>query len=271
MLGNMSDTDRDYSTISPSARSLLILKSQTSIPFAKQAAELLFGEPAVATALADLAKTPGAELRRVHFERRYRSIDTLLADEGAGVTGVLELAAGLSFRGLEHARHGKVYVDTDLPELAELKAGLVQQLHPAPLSGALHVRALNALDPGAFREAVALIPPGPIAIVNEGLMVYLDDGEKVRLAANVAEALRARGGIWITADVYVTTPPEERLLTDDRARRFLEQHGVEDKKFASWDAADRFFAGRGFTVARKLSPSPDPRHPRESWVLRVAP
>jgi O-methyltransferase involved in polyketide biosynthesis len=263
-------TDRDFTTITPSARSLLLMKSQTSIPFAKPAAELMFGAPGVAAALAEMARQPGAELRLRHFENRYRSIDTLLADHGAHVAGVLELAAGLSFRGLELARQGRFYVDTDLPELAELKADLIARLHPRPLAGTLIVRALNALDPHAFREAIARIPPGPVAIVNEGLLVYLDDAEKHRLAGNVREALAARGGIWITGDVYVTTPPDQRLLTDDRVRQFLERHRVEDKKFASWDAAERLFAGCGFTALRKLSPSPDPRHARESWVLGVA-
>jgi O-methyltransferase involved in polyketide biosynthesis len=246
------------------------MKSQTAIPFAKPAAELMFGASGVAAALAEMARQPSAELRRLHFENRYRSIDTLLADHGADVAGVLELGAGLSFRGLELARQGRFYVDTDLPELAELKADLIARLHPGPLAGTLLVRALNALDPHAFRDAIARIPPGPVAIVNEGLLVYLDDAEKHRLAGNVHEALAARGGIWITADVYVTTPPEHRLLTDDRTQQFYERHRIEDNKFASWDAADRFFTGCGFTTLRKLSPSPDPRHARESWVLGIA-
>jgi hypothetical protein len=34
---------RDFTTISPSARSLLLMKSQTAIPFARRAAALMFG------------------------------------------------------------------------------------------------------------------------------------------------------------------------------------------------------------------------------------
>lgn len=269
MLDRMSPPERDFTSISPTAKSLLIMKSQTEIPFVKAAAELMFGADGVAAALAEMAKLPGADLRRLHFENRYRSLDTLLAEAGASVAGVLELAGGLSFRGLELAQQGRFYVDTDLPELAALKADLVARLHPGPLAGTLRVQALNALDADAFRDAIARIPPGPVAIVNEGLLVYLDDAEKHRLAGNVREALAARGGIWITGDIYVTTPPDQRLLTDDRTREFLDRHRVEDNKFASWDAAEQFFTGCGFTVLRKLAPSPDPRHARESWVLGV--
>jgi len=262
--------ERDFTTISPTAKSLLLMKSQTAIPFARAAAELMFGADGVAVALAEMARLPGADLRRSHFENRYRSIDTLLAEAGGGAAGVLELASGLSFRGLELARQGRFHVDTDLPELAELKADLVARLHPGPLAGTLQIRALNALDAEAFGEVVARIPRGPIAIVNEGLLIYLDDAEKQRLAGNVREALAGRGGIWITGDIYVAAPLEPRLFTDDRVREFLDRHRVEDNKFASWDAAEQFFTGCGFRVLRTLSPSPDPRHARESWVLGVA-
>lgn len=262
--------DRDFTTITATARSLLLMKSQTSIPFAKAAAELMFGAPGVAAALAEIVRQPGAELQRLHFENRYRSIDTLLADHGAGVAGVVELAAGLSFRGLELAQQGRFYVDTDLPELAGLKADLIDRLHSGPVAGTLIVRALNALDPHAFREVIALIPPGPVALVNEGLLIYLDDAEKHSLAGNIRDALAARGGVWITGDIYVTTPPDHRLPRDDRVRQFLDRHHIEDNKFASWEAADRFFAGCGLTVLRKLSPSSDPRHARESWMLGLA-
>src|ERR1041385_1620049 len=90
-------TSRDFSTISPSAYSLLVMRAQTGLPFARKAAEIALGAEGVAAETARLSAIPGAELRRRHFEERYRSIDALLAE--AGATRVLELAAGLSFRG----------------------------------------------------------------------------------------------------------------------------------------------------------------------------
>src|SRR6185369_3836357 len=117
--------------------------------------------------------------RRSHFELRARSVDDALRELRA--TRVLELAAGLSFRGLTMASHADVfYLDTDLPAIATLKADLVARLHPGPLIGKLSVRSLDALDPEAFRAAVADtdIPRGPLAIVHEGLLMYLDDDDK---------------------------------------------------------------------------------------------
>ena len=257
---------RDFSTISPSARALLIMKAQTDIPFAHEAAYMLCGADEVSRELERLAAIRGGELRLRHFEDRYRSIDTLLA--GAGATRILELAGGLSFRGLALARREPVfYLDTDLPEMAATKAQLVAALHDGPLVGTLRVAALDALDGEATASAVAELPAGPIAVVNEGLLVYLDEEEKARLAGHLRAALLARGGSWITADIYVRSPPDPRVGDDERLRTFLDQHRVEENKFESWEAAERFFAGCGLSVAHRLSPGGDVRRIRESWVL----
>jgi O-methyltransferase involved in polyketide biosynthesis len=254
---------RDFSTISPSAKALLLVRSQTSLPFARRAAQLLWGEDAVLAAEREAAGTP-AEGRRRHFEIRARSIDQALADLGA--TRVLEIAAGLSFRGLAMAeREGVFYLDTDLPEMADTKAALVARLHPGPLGGTLRVEPLDALDPAAFRSAVGELPPGPVAIAHEGLLMYLDDAEKARLAASVHEALRERGGAWVTADVYVRGATQP--FREERTKQFLEAHRVEERKFADWKAAEGFFAGQGFTVAARLAPADDPWPVRETWVL----
>jgi O-methyltransferase involved in polyketide biosynthesis len=254
---------RDYSTISPSAKSLLLVKAQTDLPFARQAAELLFGADAVAQG------APGdraAESRRVHFERRARSLDDSLRAQG--VTRVLEIAAGLSFRGLAMAAGEDVaYVDTDLPELASIKAELVARLHPAPLVGSLRVQALDALDADAFRRTVHGMPDGELAIVHEGLLMYLGPDEKTRLAASIREALLERGGVWITADVYVRS--ETHLVRDETTQKFLDAHRVDENKFADWTAADAFFTSSGFAIQRRLAPAGDSWPVRETWTLRA--
>lgn len=258
---------RDYSTISPSAHSLLVMRAQTGLPFARQAAELLLGADGVATAIARLTAIAGSDLRCAHFEARYRSIDTLLAESGA--TRVLEIAGGLSFRGLALAQRAPVvYLDTDLPAMAETKARIVAALDAGPLVGDLRVQALDALDAEGFRAAIDELPPGALAIVNEGLLMYLDPDEKRRLAAHIRDALTARGGVWITADIYLRVASDGRIGMDDRLREFLAAHKVEEQKFDSRAAAEAFFTEAGFAIQRRLSPAPDPV--RESWVLAPA-
>jgi O-methyltransferase involved in polyketide biosynthesis len=255
---------RDFSTISPSAISLLLVRSQTSAPFARAASELLWGAEYVEQAHRNADATPGSAERRTHFELRAQSVDDAL--HGLGATRVLEIAAGLGFRGLAMASRGDVfYLDTDLPAIAALKADLVAKLCPGPLTGTCLVRPLDALDPEAFRSAVSEIPPGPLAIVHEGLLMYLSDAEKARLAASVRGALLERGGAWVTADVYVRS--DTHLVRDERTQKFLDAHRVEDNKFADHRAAEAYFDANGFTIARRLPPRADPWPVRETWVL----
>jgi O-methyltransferase involved in polyketide biosynthesis len=261
---------RDYSSISPSARALLLVKAQTTLPYAREAASILFGEDAVESARRETASSPGAQLRVAHFEARARSIDSALGVLGA--TCVLEIASGLSLRGLAMAeQRGIFYLDSDLPALASVKTDLVARLHPAPLAGTLRVAALDALDAGAFAGAVGEVPDGPMAIVQEGLLMYLDADEKARLAANIRQVLLARGGAWVTADVYVSAPGAQHYR-DEGTKAFVEKHRVDANKFASLDAAEAFFAGQGFALGSRISSvSDDPWGVRETWMLSPAP
>jgi O-methyltransferase involved in polyketide biosynthesis len=257
-------TARDFSTIGPSARMLLVMRAQSDLPFARTAAEVLLGPERLEQDIARVAEPAGAELRLRHFVSRYRSIDTLLADSGA--TRVLELAGGLSLRGLAWAqRNAGTYLDTDLPDMVATKQRLIDELAVRPLTGELRIGELNALDADAFRAAVASVPAGPIAIVNEGLLMYLDDADKQRLAANVRDALVARGGVWITADIYIQIAGSSPVERTDRELEFLAAHRVEENKFASLAAAEAFFSAAGFAIVRRL-PSDGTR---ESWVVEA--
>jgi O-methyltransferase involved in polyketide biosynthesis len=262
---------RDYSSISPSARSLLLVKAQTDLPYAREAAAILFGEDALEAARRETASTPGAQLRLRHFEARARSIDSALGALGA--TRVLEIASGLSLRGLAMAeRAGVFYVDTDLPALAAAKVDLVAHLHPEPLAGTLRIEALDALDTNAFASTLREVPPGPLAVVQEGLLMYLDADEKARLAANIRQALLSRGGAWVTADVYVRSATGVAPYRDARTKAFVEKHNVDENKFESFATAEAYFVEQGFAVGKRVSPAADdPWGVRETWLLLPVP
>ena len=262
-------TTRDYSTITPSARALLAMRAQSELPFARQAAELVLGSEALAAEHARLKAMPGSELRLRHFVERYEGIDKLLVELVPPT--VVELGAGFSLRGLALTmQHHVTFVDTDLPELIETKRQLVADLSTGlQLDGDLQLRALDALDADAFRALVDELPPQPIAIVNEGLLMYLGDEEKRRLAANVRDGLAKRGGVWITADIYLRMPGgAPRIGQDDRLRDFLAAHNVEENKFESFAAAEQFFVGAGFAIEKRVPPALGPI--RETWVLAPA-
>ncbi|MGZ3755694.1 MAG: class I SAM-dependent methyltransferase [Mucilaginibacter sp.] len=250
-------TPRDYSTISPSAKALLLMKGYTNIPFARQAAALM---------VAPEKYEPDYEQRDlrfwarvVHFESRYWSIDQLMA--GLPIKNILEISSGFSFRGLVAVQQDGVhYIDTDLPEVIELKKQFVEALQPAPNpKSKLEVLPLNALDEDAFESIINRFAPGePVLIVNEGLLMYLGVAEKEKLCRIIQKVLHERGGYWITADIYLK---QRAAITgmepDDELNRFFEKHNVREQMFESFEAARAFFEAQGFVIDKEAERDPD--------------
>jgi O-methyltransferase involved in polyketide biosynthesis len=248
----MSTQKRDYSTISPSAKSLLLMKSFTKIPFAKEVAGLMLNS-AEYTRDAE-TKDLSFWIRTTHFESRYWSIDQLLA--GLGITNVLELSSGYSFRGLEMVAHDKIhYIDTDLDAVIALKKELLPklQLNASSCKGLLQLLPLNALDEQQFEETVGHFPAGKIVIVNEGLLMYLNTEEKERLCQIISRILEPRGGYWITADIYRKNDfvKSNFITVSDREKHFFEEHPVREYHFDSFQAAETFFNKAGFIIDKE--------------------
>lgn len=246
--------NRDYSSISPSAKSLLLAKSLTNIPFVADAVKLIYGNDA----LEKLSHKDFDEVflkRLVHFESRYLSLDSLLFASGS--LNIIEISSGYSFRGLNLVlRHPTIYyLDTDLQGVIDVKKDLVDRLivdGKLQLKGKLKTEALNVLDGDAFSNAINQMPLGPISIINEGLLVYLNNEEKISLCKTIHKSLKQRGGYWITADVYVKRPAP-KSETNDHFSQFLEAHQVEDNKFESFEQAEHFFLEQGFKLITKAT------------------
>lgn len=242
----MEATPRDYSSISPTARALLLLKGMTAIPFMKEAAQLILSPDPYTPDFnsRDLAMWAGV----LHFEDRYWSIDQLLA--GLPLRNILELSSGFSFRGLAMMQQpGYYYIDTDLPDIIRLKKQLVAALDSVSTGGTMELLPLNALDEAAFSEVVAHFPAGELAIVNEGLLMYLNTTEKEQLCGIIRRVLEQRGGYWITGDIYIKT--DERKMDMQRSKEwkeFYRQHQIQENKFDSFDQAESFFNSMGFVV-----------------------
>lgn len=246
---------RDYSSISPSAKSLLLMKGLTDIPFIANAAKLVWGKEAVKN-LPNLLQKENFLKRLIHFEARYKSVDMVM--ELLGGKNIIEISSGYSFRGLHMTLNDPdvVYADTDLPEVIDIKADLTLQLMEQTgleLQGELLTMPLNALDEDEFRKIAGQLPPGPVNIINEGLLMYLNTVEKEKLCKIIHRLLRERGGYWITADIYVRK--EVKLTSgDDLFNRFLEAHNVEENKFESFEQAEQFFYKQGFRIHHKAGP-----------------
>ena len=251
-------TKRDFTTISPSAGALLMMKALTDIPFAKDTAAMV-GDLEAFTKSAREKRSRVLLGRTIHFENRYKTIDLALSE--IDPRQVLELSSGFSCRGLHMALHKAVtYVDTDLPEFISNKKKLIARLieeKQLQLKGQLYVEALNAMDETRFNEVAQLLPPGPVTIVNEGLLVYLNTAEKTQLCATIHRLLKERGGYWVTGDVYIKRDMSHLLdqsqdAFDEQLTKFLEEHRIEENKFEHYEAAKDFFTRCHFTVKRRI-------------------
>jgi len=245
-------SDRDFNSISPSAKGLLVTKALTTIPFAYEAATLIWDADNLNKMFSEKANRESF-IWLIHFENRYRTIDTLLSPPET--KNILEIASGFSFRGVQLCtEEDLVYIDTDLPESMAIKQLLVKQIkdrNAIQTKGTLLMEPLNALDENEFNRVIDLFPPGPVTIVNEGLLMYLDEPEKRQLCRNIHNVLSQRGGSWITADIYLKKSEEQIDRTSEKAREFLAFHKVEEKKFDSFEAAAAFFSECGFSIAQK--------------------
>ena len=250
----MNPNSRNYNTISPSARALLLMKGLTEIPYARQAAELMLYPDKYVPDYS--SREFGFWARVGHFENRYQSINQLL--EGLPITNIMELSSGFSFRGLHTVKNNDVfYIDTDLPDLITTKTNFVTALQQGDFEtkGKLETLPLNALDEEQFYERVSHFPPGEIVIVNEGLLMYLGMEEKEKLFELIRNVLKERGGYWITADVYIRNANHNRALKmDDKLQQFFDEHRIEDNKFDSFEEAAAIFRKAGFEVDKEATP-----------------
>ncbi len=283
-----------FDSISPSAKSLMLTKALTTIPFAKEAVELIWSDNSPQFTQERLSSIEFI-LRLIHFETRYWSIDEALSE--IGIKNILEFSSGYSFRGLSLCKNPEIfYIDTDLPQLLEGKKLFVRELakrYCTYSSDNLILQGLNVLDEDAFIEILHLFPPGPVALVNEGLLVYLDERQKRKLCKIIYKILSKRGGYWITADIYRQKDEQSALtidIFDEQGIEFLAKHHVKENKFESFESAEAFFASCGFKIYKKVEVPPaqvssrkllgkiprsklevlkSRKKTRETWILEV--
>jgi O-methyltransferase involved in polyketide biosynthesis len=141
---------------------------------------------------------------------RHRAIDALLerAIDERGVRQVLEVAAGMSGRGLRFTRrYGERlrYVEADLPAMAARKRRALERLNA--LSQSHRVEQLDALrdtGPHSLANLVKTLDrDGGLAIITEGLLGYLEPSDVRALWRRFAAALATFSpGVYIS-DIHI--------------------------------------------------------------------
>lgn len=218
--------DVEFSKISPTAKLVAYFREFTDIPFARDVSALIDARTITKTfcpddvMLEDFKKfgAPG-------LEARYKSM--ISAINHVGITQVLELAAGLSFRGFVMTQSPKItYVETDLAPMMDEKKTIIQKipgLTDCLNRSNLFLEPANALSMIDLKKSLRHFDKRkPIAIVHEGLYQYLSRQEKETLARNIHQILSEYGGFWITPDFMIDSEAS-KLLVHPKAKALMEQ------------------------------------------------
>jgi len=124
----------------------------------------------------------------------------MLADSGCHQ--VLELAAGLSRRGASVSRDpGMHYVEVDLPKVVAHKQKLLGRTAPGREVAARENLRLVAGDVEEIALEDHVDQDGPVFVIAEGLLMYLDAGQQQQLWSRIQSLLAARPGSKLVFDL----------------------------------------------------------------------
>jgi len=234
--------------IGPTAWMVAYRRTFTDIPLCNEifneleSLRINSGEPEVAAELQRPETAP-------QFEARYKLVDRLLGK--TSIRQVLELASGFSPRGMNMVQGDITYVEVDLPGVMGNKRAIAEKLQPAT-SNTLHLENGNVLELKDLEHTIQHFDPNKsLAIINEGLMRYLNLEEKAILAKNVHTLLSKFGGVWITPDISLKkTQENEDKITSDHIKKISEMTGVDiaGNRFDNADQAKTFFENLGFSI-----------------------
>jgi O-methyltransferase involved in polyketide biosynthesis len=254
----------DYEKISPTAVLVAFMRARyTDMPYAdeiysvvKQMTKPHFFRK-TPSFFARLARfTPHTMGRLAYLEARYIALNEALNELDDSYT-VVEIASGLSARGLERMSKPSTFIETDLPDMLATKQKVIGKVLTARNLAAVpnhHFYPLNALDPNAWEEMGSKFFNGAksnIAVIHEGLGQYLTAQEKVRLRDNIARFFNrfAARGVWISTDFYPYSKLKRTWLLKVMDKRLEKKTERKFHLFASIEDIHKFMARGEFEAS----------------------
>lgn len=241
------------------------LRAQSTIPYAKDIAELIGAESVIAQTLPEEMDRLALLAFAPILELRHRSITGCIGFHGSSFdrplwkTPVVSLASGFSPISLELS-HERQFVDTDLPQMINAKRSMldrVRERYEQTRGGKIFVRSADALSSeeiwGAAHLAFMHQEPGQVMFTAEGLLPYFTHQEKIEFLENVFEVLEHTGGALILTDILLRERLE-RFMGNERMRRIIELiMGITGADliaqcFASWKESQDMAYDIGFSV-----------------------
>lgn len=202
---------------------------------------------------------PSIQGLRAILEGRYVGINEALAKEGNPY--VMEIASGLSPRGLALTRKDPdlLFIETDLPALHSIKKEIANNIRidewqrRMPLTPKYHLIDVDATNRNEMMQAAQIYAGSdrkrPLAIVNTGLLPYLDSEEQIKVRDNIKEILTtySPNGMWITSDFSLgKTNLLSNFFIKMRMRALEKKTGRKFSFFKDQEEIDNFLGDAGF-------------------------
>jgi len=233
--------DKDFESIMPTAYACLQPLLKSDIPLVKETIDFLQSKNI------DCQAKIEAE-RSFFLESRYKLINYLLNKENCNQ--FFEIASGFLMRGSELSKNkDNVYVEMDLPPMAKLKKEFAAPYQ----SSNWHIIGGNALRPYDFCDEY-FDKNKKIAVISQGILLYLTAEEKDIVANNVKQLLQEHGGVWASSDftcksflntkqvkeMNAITPRHHFPLfeTQEQIINYLDKHGLKIKFHSHAEACD---------------------------------
>ncbi|HEX4140092.1 MAG TPA: class I SAM-dependent methyltransferase [Candidatus Methylacidiphilales bacterium] len=245
----------DFAKISVTAKLAAYMRQFSDIPYAADIADLTRARATFDQLLRDHTLSPDdLTWYAPIFEARHKSIGAMIARTRAGQ--VLELAAGLSPRGLQITADPRYYyVETDLDDiLAEkrLLLSAIQRRHRLQPRNNHRLAAANAIDPAQLLAAAKNFKSSQrLLITHEGLLQYLSSSETEQVTHNIHHLLGKFGGAWITPDFSLKSDSDNASDAQKLFRRIIAEatdRTLYNNAFDSIEHLREYFRGLGFQV-----------------------
>ncbi len=251
-----------HNKISPTAKFVAYLRTFTDIPYSTEIAAACGAEQAFREIVGE---NPEDFLWTAPMiEMRYKSVDEAIHQHHRKSPlvppNLLELAAGVSPRGLIWSRYMPVmFLETDLEDILAEKTAITMDILQGTQRANLRWCPVNAVNPVHFMAAESFFEDGPITVLNEGLLPYLDREEKKLVAENIHRLLTKRGGVWVTPDISSNDRVKELIQLNPKIGRVMQViagftgRNLQSNSFGSMEEAEEFFRHVGFKVTKYLS------------------
>jgi O-methyltransferase involved in polyketide biosynthesis len=245
----------DFAKISVTAKLAAHMRQFSDIPYAADIADLTRSRAAFDQLLRDhTLRAEDLTFYAPYFEARHKSIVAMI--QRAGIGQILELATGLSPRGLQVTVDPRCYVvETDLDEILAEKRILLAELqrrYRLDVRNNHRLAAANALDLDQLCAAANYFKSGQrLLVVHEGLLQYLSSSETEQVARNIHHLLSRFGGMWITPDFSLKTDAAHATEAQTLFRSIV-AHATDrtlyNNAFDSIEHLREYFRGLGFQV-----------------------